>query len=118
MPATKFYLLAVGARFRYDGRLFTKNAPLTATDEQGSQRMIPRSAVVEPIEAAPRAPAVQNPVRDLLAAAAEDYHRACLGLVGQLAGSTDPDAASRIEAALVSARDDFVHRLDEVLREP
>lgn len=110
----KFHLLPVGTRFRYDDRLFTKNAPLTATDEQGSQRMIPRSAATEPVQESPVHPSEQTPVADL-AVAAEDYHRQCADLLGQIADSLEPATADQIRTALTSARDDFLRRVEEVL---
>lgn len=110
----KFHLLPVGTRFRYDNRLFTKNAPLTATDEQGNQRMIPRSTNVEPVQEAPPA-GVRHPVRDRLVAAAEKYHRICSEQLTQLAESADPARASQVEAALEAAREDFLRNLEDAI---
>lgn len=43
----KFHQLRPGARFRYRGAIFRKVAPLSAASEQdGTQRLIPRSAEV------------------------------------------------------------------------
>ena len=51
----KFSLLAIGETFEYQGERYTKSGPLIASRlENGSQRMIPRSAVVT------RAPALSR----------------------------------------------------------
>lgn len=113
MPAMKFHLLPIGTRFRHDGRLFTKNAPLAAIDEQGNQRMIPRSAAVEIVEAT-AAPATDTPLTDLVAAA-EEYHRQCLELFGQVVDGQDPAIASQLRSALASAHDDFLKRIEGAL---
>ena len=43
--------LPIGARFEYEGLIFVKTGPLTATSEQGGQRIIPRHAMLMPLEA-------------------------------------------------------------------
>lgn len=54
----KFQQLALGARFEFEGAAFVKSGPLTATSEAGQQRMIPRFAVLKPLDTAqPVAPA-------------------------------------------------------------
>ncbi|WP_371322688.1 hypothetical protein VX159_09695 [Dechloromonas sp. ZY10] len=49
--------LAIGARFEYEGQVYVKTGPLTASAEQGGQRMIPRYADLKPldVEASPTA---------------------------------------------------------------
>ncbi len=43
----RFPQVPIGQRFTYEGRQYTKNGPLTATEEgSGKQRMVPRSAEV------------------------------------------------------------------------
>ena len=56
----KFQLLAIGARFEFEGKEYVKTGPLTASSD-GVQRMIPRFAVlklldtpVEPVRKTPR----------------------------------------------------------------
>jgi len=56
----KFSLVPVGQGFRYQGQTYHKVSPLMASAEDGkNQRLIPRSAEVEPlgeVAAPPRAP--------------------------------------------------------------
>lgn len=42
--------LPLGARFEYEGQVFVKTGPLTAASEQGGQRIIPRHAMLKPLE--------------------------------------------------------------------
>lgn len=46
----KLQHLAVGARFEYEGKVFVKTGPITATSEEGGQRVIPRSAILKPLD--------------------------------------------------------------------
>lgn len=46
----KFQQLAVGARFEFQGKVHVKTGPLTATAEQGGQVLIPRYAVLKPLD--------------------------------------------------------------------
>lgn len=46
----KLQHLAIGARFEYEGRIFVKTGPVTASSEQGGQQMIPRYAVLKPLD--------------------------------------------------------------------
>lgn len=46
----KLQHLAIGARFEYQGRIFVKTGPLTASTEQGGQQIIPRHAVLKPLD--------------------------------------------------------------------
>jgi hypothetical protein len=46
----KLQHLAMGARFEYEGLVFVKTGPLTATSEVGGQRIIPRHAVLRPLD--------------------------------------------------------------------
>ena len=56
MPASKekssrkLQDIAIGGRFEYDGKIFTKTGPLTASSEQGGQSMIPRYANLRPFD--------------------------------------------------------------------
>lgn len=54
----KFQQLPSGARFEFEGKVFVKTGPLTATSEEGGQRMIPRSAFLKPLDA-PLPPSVK-----------------------------------------------------------
>ena len=46
--------LPMGARFEYEGVVYFKTGPLTASSEAGGQRIIPRYAVLRSLEAPPR----------------------------------------------------------------
>ncbi|WP_374266288.1 hypothetical protein [Zoogloea sp.] len=52
----KLTQLPVGARFEYDGQVFTKTGPMTAVSEAGGTRMIPRYAVLRPVGDLPPPP--------------------------------------------------------------
>lgn len=42
--------IPLGGRFEYDGKIFTKTGPLTASTELGGQTMIPRYAKLRPLD--------------------------------------------------------------------
>lgn len=46
----KLQHLPIGARFEYEGEVFVKTGPLTASSETSGQRVIPRYAVLRPLE--------------------------------------------------------------------
>jgi len=46
----KLQHLAIGARFEYEGKVFVKTGPLTATSDQGGQQLIPRYAMLKPLD--------------------------------------------------------------------
>ena len=46
----KLQHLAIGDRFEYDGKIFVKTGPLTASSDQGGQQVIPRYAVLTPLD--------------------------------------------------------------------
>jgi hypothetical protein len=53
----KFTQLQIGQRFLYQGKTYRKATPLMADPVDGEgQRLIPRSAPVEPLDAAPPPP--------------------------------------------------------------
>lgn len=101
----KFTQLPMGARFEFQGQVYVKSGPIAATAESGGQRMIPRYAVLRPLddfvpEALPR------PRRSLdeaaVLAAFEAFHDTCARLLVD-------DAARQ---ALVEARARFLAALD------
>ena len=49
----KFQMLAMGARFEFEGKVYVKSGPLTAMTEPGESRMIPRFALLKPLDASP-----------------------------------------------------------------
>lgn len=80
----KLQHLAIGARFEYDGVIYVKTGPLTATGETGGQKLIPRYAMLKPLDVAPAES--KAPVRGRLEAvrvraAFERFHDCCARLV-------------------------------------
>ena len=49
----KLHQLALGTRFEYEGRIFVKTGPITASAEQGGTQMIPRHATLKPLDLPP-----------------------------------------------------------------
>jgi hypothetical protein len=77
----KFQQLPMGTRFEYEGVVYCKIGPVSATAEQGGSRLIPRHAELRPLDGAvPAAPA--KPVRQLdesvVLAAFETFFAVCL----------------------------------------
>lgn len=73
----KFQHLPVGASFIYEGKLYSKTGPMTASTEEGGQRMIPRYAEMIPLDGDPspvtsKTPATLDPVR--VKAAFDAFH--------------------------------------------
>ncbi len=91
----KLNQLPLGARFEYDGQIFTKTGPLTAAAENGGQRMIPRYATLRPLGEPPPAAAPQTG-RQLdearVLAAFDNFFQTCQRL-------TDDFSKPRLEAA-------------------
>ncbi|TCJ18916.1 hypothetical protein EZJ19_01540 [Parasulfuritortus cantonensis] len=99
----KFQHLPVGARFEYEGKTYVKTGPIAAASETGAQRMIPRHAVLNPLDGAgERAPAraARKLAEATVLAAFERYHAECLGLAGAEAGPALAAARGRFLAAL------------------
>ena len=96
----RFPQLALGQRFEFQGRQYTKNGPLTASEEaSGEQRMIPRSAEVTLLDAE------GQPVREVK----QRYSRTEVnGLLQRFRG----DLVNRLEAM---ADADGTLRLDRVV---
>jgi hypothetical protein len=110
----KFQLLPVGARFEFEGKVYQKDGPLTATSEHGGQRMIPRFAALKPLDAVVAATTAQ-PGRRLdelvVAAAFEAYHTEC----GRILNSVALDELRRqaLQAELAAARTRFLAELKQ-----
>lgn len=51
----KLQHLPIGARFEFEGEIFVKTGPLTASSESSGQRVIPRYAVLRPLDPPPEA---------------------------------------------------------------
>jgi hypothetical protein len=101
-PAMKIHQLPMGARFEYEGEEYTKTGPQLATGNSG-QRLIPRYAVLKPIDeiAAPRAAPARSLSRQEVLATLERFLAACAALVPE-------ERRSELEAA----RADFLKALD------
>jgi len=93
----KLQHLAIGARFEYEGAVYVKTGPLTAASEEGGQRIIPRYAILKPLDV----PAVEsNPssIKGRLEAvrvrtAFERFYESCQRLVPE--GGRDELAEAR-----------------------
>lgn len=88
----KFTQLALGARFRYQGEVYCKSSPLAASGPGGAQRMIPRSAAVEPLQDGADAPPPRSPLRLALDA----YHSEARQLLEQAADGSPDDLAELV----------------------
>jgi hypothetical protein len=107
----KFPQLAPGQRFRWQGAVYRKAGPMTAHAEaDGALSMIPRSAVVEPLQdGGPAAPSTPDgPRRPEAVAAALD---ALIGHIGQVADGLAAADAARLRTALDEARLAFIDRV-------
>jgi len=102
----KLTQLPLGARFEYEGEIFTKTGPMTAASEKGGQRMIPRYAVLKPADGVPPpAPPPARP-RTLDEARVLTAFDAFFGTALRL---TDDFAKAELE----TARQKFLAALDE-----
>lgn len=86
----KFSHIAIGARFRYQGKVYSKCSPLAASESGGRQRMVPRSAIVDPLENSGEQ-AKQTPP---LSQALSDYHAQCHALLRAATSASPNDAAA------------------------
>jgi hypothetical protein len=57
----KFSQLPIGARFEFEGRVYVKTGPIAAASEEGGPRMIPRYAVLRPLDGSASAPGPRAP---------------------------------------------------------
>ena len=99
----KLQHLAIGDRFEYNGKVFVKTGPLTASSDEGGQQIIPRYAVLKPINPPPREekPGLRRRLDEkTVRAAFDDFYQVCSTLV-------DDSALP----ALVEARDRFLERV-------
>lgn len=99
----KLQHLAIGARFEYEGQVFVKTGPLTASSEQGGQRIIPRYAVLKPLDL-PAPETAASPARKLDPArvrkAFDGFYETALQLVDAEAVDRLQDARERFFASL------------------
>lgn len=99
----KLQHLAIGDRFEYNGKIFVKTGPLTAASEEGGQQIIPRYAVLKPLNPPPceEKPGLRRKLDEkTVQAAFDDFYQACSTLV-------DDSALP----ALLEARQRFLERL-------
>lgn len=106
----KFPQLAEGARFRWRGQLYRKTGPMVAQADAGDERkLIPRSAVVEPVDDT-RSP----PARPATGLAAAEVEAALAVLVRDLLGwaaHLDAEAQRTLERRIATAERAFREQL-------
>ena len=99
----KLQQLPMGARFEYQGVIYAKTGPMMAASENGEKKMIPRYAVLKPLDGVPATPdpasARQLP-EPLVIAAFDRFFVSCSRLI---------DESGRFE--LARARQDFLNRI-------
>jgi hypothetical protein len=99
----KLQQLPMGARFEYQGAVYVKTGPMMAAAESGEQKLIPRYAVLKPLDPMPAATdpkaARQLPEAAVLAAF-DTFYLKCSRLV---------DESGRFE--LARARQDFLNKI-------
>lgn len=105
----KFHQLPLGARFEFQGERYRKSAPLLATAEtSGTQRVIPRSAVISPLESPALEPATSEGgttvAAETVRSALDRYHAACVEALSVCVQGAPPEHA---RALLEEARSDF-----------
>lgn len=107
----KFQQLALGARFEFEGTDYVKSGPLTATSEAGLQRMIPRFAVLKPLDVAlPAAPAkaVGKIEAERVLAAFEAFYQDA----ARLLQADDAQSVSQKLTGLATSRQHFLSALE------
>jgi hypothetical protein len=106
----RFHELAVGAGFQYRGRPYVKTGPLTARGPEGGDRIIPRSALVQP--SAPPAPAPHpSPDEAAVRTALGALERDCLARLDSLGAGAGPKDLAAARAGLERAFAEFRARL-------
>ena len=93
----KLTQLPIGARFEYEGQIFTKTGPMTAAGETSGQRMIPRYAVLKPMDGytpPPEPEATRTVDEKTVLEAFETYHAIALRLTEGL-GKAELEQARR-----------------------
>jgi|SRR5512139_1029857 hypothetical protein len=94
--------LPVGARFEYQGKVFVKTGPITATAENGGQRMIPRYADLQPLDPLPEKPPASQRTLDeaRVRAAFDEFYRTCFRITDDFSRAELEAARQRFIAAL------------------
>ena len=96
--------LAIGARFEYEGAVYVKTGPLTAASEEGGQRVIPRYAILKPLNV-PAAESNPSSVKGRLEAvrvraAFERFYESCERLVPEGSRNELAEAREQFLAAI------------------
>lgn len=115
----KFSLLPIGDTFEYQGEHYTKSGPLTASRlDNGSSRMIPRSAIVVPLSSAPM-PSAEVPGQGKLLPAEQVleafayYHKGCREWLA-MTEKVDAELAATLREAMEKARQGFLSELNRL----
>jgi hypothetical protein len=104
----KFSQIHPGQRFLYEGDRYLKVGPLTACREpQGKTRLIPRSAVVSPVDPGGGTPAPGAGVPVWLSSALDAYEQTLRALILPAGCESDGEHSVRLELALDAARQAF-----------
>lgn len=102
----KFQQLPIGTRFEFEGKIYVKTGPISASSDQGGQRMIPRFANLTPLDGTVRPePPRQEAKLDRadVMAAFDAFYADCEALVeGADAKTRLALARQRFEAALAT----------------
>lgn len=108
----KFSQLPMGARFEYEGQVYVKTSPIAASGETGGQKMIPRYAVLKPLDAGMKPAASKGRSLDeaKVTAAFDAFAARSAQLIDQAAADTTQRALLRTE--LEAARQAFLDALN------
>lgn len=99
----KFQHLPIGARFEFEGKVYVKTGPIAAASESGGQRMIPRHAVLRPLDGTPPPPppkASRKLDEAQVLAAFEAFYGECTSLLDEPARLALAGAKARFLASL------------------
>lgn len=107
----KFSQLPMGARFEYEGKVYVKSSPIAASGETGASKMIPRYAVLKPLDAQNKTETRKARTLDevRVMAAFETFSTDCARLLDLTAADTTQRAMLRTE--LEAARQRFLAAL-------
>jgi hypothetical protein len=94
--------IPIGSRFEYQGRIFVKTGPITAASEPGGQQMIPRHAILKPLDPIPEKPPASQRTLDeaRVRAAFDEFYRTCFRITDDFSRSELEAARRRFIAAL------------------
>ena len=112
----KFHLLPVGEKFEYQGEIYIKADKLIANSElTGKNRLIPRSANVQPVNEQPSStPRVIDEHQVQTAKVLEEfdkYHQYCKQCLSDISSSVDSNTVNNKISELEAARKRFIDSL-------